>query len=381
MLPATPISPAPTRSSASFRVLAFAAAVALLYYGRLFCISIVISLLIAFLLEPLVVVLSRFRFPRALASLVACTVALLVISSLGFAAYTEILGLVDDLPTYSERISTLVDNVATEAEHFETKTMEALIPKRLREAQPPPVAPPVTTRRRRKAEPAPPPAIQEVRLQKEPTPIFRYLYGYFTSIYPALFMASFVPFLVYFMLSWRDHLRRSFLYLFSGSDRRVIGKSWEGIAEIARAFLLGNFVLGVVISIVTCLYFLWIGMPYWLVVGVVSGFLSLVPYVGVLLAIAPPLVAGLAVYTHISSYVLIVVVVGAFHLIALNVLYPKIVGSRVHLNPLAVTIALMFWGTLWGGVGLLLAIPITAAVKAVCDNVPGIQGYGKLLGD
>ena len=77
----------------------------------------------------------------------------------------------------------------------------------------------------------------------------------------------------------------------------------------------------------------------------------------------------------------IVVVVAAFHLIALNVLYPKIVGSRVHLNPLAVTIALMFWGTLWGGVGLLLAIPITAAVKAVCDNVPGIQGYGKLLGD
>ncbi|WP_305017126.1 AI-2E family transporter [Mycobacterium tuberculosis] len=46
------------------------------------------------------------------------------------------------------------------------------------------------------------------------------------------------------------------------------------------------------------------------------------------------------------------------HLFALNLLYPKIVGARVHLNPLAVTIALMFWGLIWGGIGLVLAVPI-----------------------
>jgi len=69
------------------------------------------------------------------------------------------------------------------------------------------------------------------------------------------------------------------------------------------------------------------------------------------------------------------------HLLALNFLYPKVVGSRVHLNPLVVTVALMFWGTLWGGIGLLLAIPITAGIKAVCDNVSSLQAFGKLLGD
>jgi predicted PurR-regulated permease PerM len=57
------------------------------------------------------------------------------------------------------------------------------------------------------------------------------------------------------------------------------------------------------------------------------------------------------------------------------------VGARVHLNPLAVTIALMFWGLLWGGAGLALAIPITAGIKAVCDNVSGLEPYGRLLGD
>jgi predicted PurR-regulated permease PerM len=78
---------------------------------------------------------------------------------------------------------------------------------------------------------------------------------------------------------------------------------------------------------------------------------------------------------------MIAVVIAVLHLIALNLLYPKVVGARVHLNPLVVTVALMFWGTLWGGIGLLLAIPITAGIKAVCDNVSNLNGIGKLLGD
>jgi predicted PurR-regulated permease PerM len=74
-------------------------------------------------------------------------------------------------------------------------------------------------------------------------------------------------------------------------------------------------------------------------------------------------------------------VVGVLHLLALNLLYPKIVGSRVHLNPLVVTIALMIFGVLWGAIGLVLAIPIVAGVKAVCDNVASLQPYGRLMGD
>jgi predicted PurR-regulated permease PerM len=103
--------------------------------------------------------------------------------------------------------------------------------------------------------------------------------------------------------------------------------------------------------------------------------------VGLPLAIMPPLAAGLIVYNQPTIYVMIAVVIAMLHLLALNFLYPKVVGSRVHLNPLVVTVALMFWGTLWGGIGLLLAIPITAGIKAVCDNVSSLQAFGKLLGD
>jgi predicted PurR-regulated permease PerM len=90
---------------------------------------------------------------------------------------------------------------------------------------------------------------------------------------------------------------------------------------------------------------------------------------------------SLMVFQGVSSYVLLAAIVMVLHILALNLLYPKFVGSRVHLNPLVVTVALMFWGFLWDAPGLVLAIPLTAGIKAVCDNVRTLRQYGKFLGD
>jgi predicted PurR-regulated permease PerM len=51
------------------------------------------------------------------------------------------------------------------------------------------------------------------------------------------------------------------------------------------------------------------------------------------------------------------------------------------LNPPVVAVAMMFWSVLWGAAGLLLAIPLTAGIKAVCDHVKNLERYGRLLGD
>jgi predicted PurR-regulated permease PerM len=193
-------------------------------------------------------------------------------------------------------------------------------------------------------------------------------------------MVSFVPFLVYFMLSWRDHLNRSFLQFFQGEGRMVAARSLEGIAGMVRAFVVGNFLLGILLAILSSAVFWVIRLPFPLLVGPLSGLLSLVPYIGLPLALVPPLFGALAV-NRFSVYVMVVVATTLLHLIAMNLFYPKVVGSRVHLNPLVVTFSLMFWGFLWDAPGLLLAIPLTAGLKAVCDNVQGLRAFGKFLGD
>jgi predicted PurR-regulated permease PerM len=381
----TPKLPVQRPAQAGITILAVAATVALLYFGRIFFITMVVAITIAFLLDPLLTPFLKLRMPRPVASFIVCTIALLALYLFGLGLYTQFAGFVEELPTFSQRMNDLVDNAATRVDEVEKRTYQVMIPKRFQETQPPPGNPAPETGRRRRGgkapEPAAPPQIPEVRIHTEPTPLLTYLYGYMRSFYDVLLMASFVPFLVYFMLSWRDHMRRSFLYLFSGSERQVVGKSWQGIADMVRAYVIGNFILGLMLATISCSFFFSIRLPYWPLVGPLSGFLSLVPYVGLPLAMIPPLAAGLIVYNQPTVYVMIAVVVAVLHLVAMNLLYPKVVGSRVHLNPLVVTVALMFWGTIWGGIGLLLAIPITAGIKAVCDNVTSLHGYGRLLGD
>jgi predicted PurR-regulated permease PerM len=183
------------------------------------------------------------------------------------------------------------------------------------------------------------------------------------------------------MLSWRDHAHRSFLLFFQGEDRLVADKSLEKIGELVRGFVVGNFALGLVLAAVSSLLFWKMGLPYPLLTGPLSGFFSLIPYIGLPLALLPPMLVSVMVFEGVSSYIFLAASVMVLHILALNLLYPKLVGSRVHLNPLAVTVALMFWGFLWGAAGLVLAIPLTAGIKAVCDNVADLRPYGKFLGD
>jgi len=94
----------------------------------------------------------------------------------------------------------------------------------------------------------------------------------------------------------------------------------------------------------------------------------------------PPILVGFG-QLEPGDLLIVMMVVIAMHLIALNVLYPKLLGSRLRINPLAVTLALLFWGALWGAVGLLLAIPVTGAIKIICDHVESLKPYADWLGE
>jgi predicted PurR-regulated permease PerM len=378
-------------------VIAAGVVIAILYFGRVFFITSLIAVTIAFILEPFVALLMRLRLPRSLASFIVCTIALLLLYVIGMGAYSQFAAIYDDLPKYSERIGDLVEGARQKIQSMEERTYRLVVPARQREQEQErlraqQLAEQQARKRSRKsvsliASPlltsppaATPGAIPEVRIHEERTPIGDYISARLATFYQILLMASFIPFLVYFMLSWRDHINRSFLQFFHGEDRIVAARSLQGVAEMVRAYVVGNFILGLLLAVLSSLLFWLMRLPFPLFVGPLSGFLSLVPYVGLPLAMIPPLFAALSV-NQVSTYVLVVVSVALLHLIALNVLYPKLVGSRVHLNPLVVTFSLMLWGFLWDAPGLLLAIPLTAGLKAVCDNVKGLRPVGKFLGD
>ena len=364
----------------AFPLISVGVVIALLYWARVFFITFFTAVAIAFILEPFVALLMRIRFPRSLASFVVCSVALMGVYLMGLGAYTQVASLVDDYQeNYGQKVATAVQNVRSTIEEVEKSTYRLVVPARQQQKQ---QLDQSRLRRKKTPDPVTPPSPTPVpETQPDRLPVTEFLYTRLGSVYQILLMASFVPFLVYFMLSWRDHAHRSFLQFFEGEDRAVAARSLERIAEIVRGFVVGNFALGLLLATVSSLIFWKMGLPYPLLTGPLSGFFSLVPYVGLPLALAPPLLVSLMVFQGVSSYVLLGAIVMLLHILALNLLYPKFVGSRVHLNPLVVTVALMFWGFLWDAAGLILAIPLTAGIKAVCDNVISLRQYGKFLGD
>ena len=132
-------------------VLAAAAAIALLYYGRLFFITITIAAMIGYLLEPLVDMFMKLRLPRGLASFVVCSISLLVIYLAGLGVYSESQLMLEDLPAYSARINELADDALARADRLEQELSTNLIPRRFREGTETPPPPPAGASSRAKA--------------------------------------------------------------------------------------------------------------------------------------------------------------------------------------------------------------------------------------
>jgi predicted PurR-regulated permease PerM len=369
-------------------IIAAGVLIAILYWARVVFITTIVSVIIALILEPLVGVLVRLKLPRALATFIVGLAGAAVLYLAGLAAYNQLAGLASEVPTFKDNLTGFIANVTDHVQAVETNTSRLFLPAKKNEPPPPP--PPV--RRGRKTTPAGPQvdvvipngtpgSIPEVRIHEDRNLIADYIYSRLGTLYQFLLMASFVPFLAYFMLSWRDHIYRSFLQFFRGTDQLAASRSLDGVAEMARAFVVGNFMIGLFLTALSWTGFAALRIPYPFVIAVLSGFLSLVPYIGMPLAAIPPVIGALAGGDRGSVILIAFLLVLGLHLIAMNVLYPKIVGARVHLNPLVVTFSLMFWGFLWDAAGLVLAIPITAGIKAVCDNVDRLRPFGRFLGD
>jgi len=340
-------------NSLATTVIAVVAMGVALYVAQLVCVVLLVSLLLAFVLEPLVRALMRIRLPRGGAAFTAVLVFVGTLYAIGNVSYNKAVEFSQELPKYRGEIQSMIWKYQRTAETIRKNT-QAVIPKDNSDAK-------------------------TVELKKDSS-----LWGAVTenlgTATEVIFAASFVPFLAFFMLSWQEHAHSSTVLLFRRELRSTAYATLGAITDMIRAFIVGNFLVGLFIAVISTAVFALLGVPYFYFVGPISGFLSLVPYLGVPLAFVPPALASLG-QIHGSGFLLIGVTVLGLHLFALNVLYPKFLGKRLQLNPLAVTVALLFWGWIWGAMGLVLAIPMTAAMKIIFDHVEGLRPVGAWLGE
>jgi AI-2 transport protein TqsA len=199
------------------------------------------------------------------------------------------------------------------------------------------------------------------------------------SLYALVLEVTFVPFLVFFMLAKKQEVWHGTLQLFPASRRTAVKETLEDLRDVLRDYLVGMSLVTLVVMAASSLFFWAMGLDYPILTGIVSGLLNMVPYIGAVLAWLPPFVIALAKFKAVSSYALIAGVLMSIHMLSNNLLAPALVGKRVRLNALSITIALLFWGWLWGGMGLLLAIPLTASLRVICEHTESWKPVGRWM--
>jgi predicted PurR-regulated permease PerM len=336
-------------------VVAVIAVVGLVYLLKLVMVTTLFSILLAFVLEPLVGRLARIGIPRAVGALLAVAIMVALAGSLTYFFYGRAVDFATQLPKHSGKVHSALADLWAQTSKIEESTRSVI-------ASPNAGKPPLAV---------------EVR---EAPGLSRLISAGSGTLGEVLLALGFMPFLVYFMLTWKDHAHSSTVQLFPKEHRLVAHRTVGRISAMIRSFIAGNVLVGLIGALIGSIVFWRLGIPYFYFLGVISGFVSLIPYLGVFLALLPPLAAGIGVIDKMGVGVILLTVIG-LHLLSMNVLYPKIVGKRLRLNPLAVTLSLLFWAWIWGAMGLILAVPLVGATKIVCDYIDPLRGFGAWLGD
>jgi len=333
-------------------MIAIAITIAFCFFASSLCITLVLATFLSILADPLVSFFERWHVPRGVSAGTLIVLGMFALGLLAYGSYNRISFLAETFPSYAERIREIVEPLNQKITRME-ETAGRL-------------------------NPEPPKKATEVRVKQPPTwP--SYLVRGLGSASSAILVVGVVPFLTFFMLIRKDKWYQALaLVLGPHNDPAEFSSS---LALIVRRFMVGNLLVGLFLAGVTVCLLLALKIQGAVILGAVSGFLNLIPFLGVALAALVPAAAAFVQGAPLSTLLAIASAVIFFHVLASNILIPRFIGSRMNIGPVAATAGILFWGWLWGIVGVLLAIPLTGVIKLLADRLPALHFVSDVLGD
>ena len=209
---------------------------------------------------------------------------------------------------------------------------------------------------------------------------FESVAGFVVPLLHPILTIGIVVILVVFILLDRDHLSDQFVRLFGASDvhatSEAIGDAASRVVRVLSLQLMTNF--GFAVAVGAGLFAL--GMPNALLWGVLAGGLRFVPYVGTALGAVLPTLIAFAVAPGWAQPFLVLGWIVACDVIIGQIVEPLLFGESTGVTPLALIMSALFWGTLWGPVGLLLSTPLAICLLVLGRHVPHLGFLQILLG-
>lgn len=333
-------------------LLAIALIVMFMYVLQPVLVPLVIACLLAFLLFPAYKKLTSWRFPNILAA--GICVLFSVMLGLGVAAILvwQCTGFANDFDLIKKNVASNTSELIgwiEQTTHYSKNEQMAMLQKRMGDAV---------------------------------GNFTGYAFSAVNTLLNIMLNATLIAIYTFLLLIYHKKFNRILALLVTEKDKQDhIREVILAISQVGKFFLKGTLMDVVIISVLSAIGFLIIGLKQAIFLGILLAVLNIIPYVGATLGAVIPLLVGLVYNNDWKIGLLAVAVCLVVQFIDNNFVMPKVVGNSVSINPLFSTLALIAGFMLWGITGMILSIPLMGIFKVVCDHVEELKPIGYLLSE
>lgn len=201
------------------------------------------------------------------------------------------------------------------------------------------------------------------------------------SFTDTLFNLALVPIYIFLFLLYRTHFMKFLCQLFKPEHHEKLEDILANVKLAVKSYLVGLSIQLISVATLTSIGLSIVGVKYAILLGVITGILNLIPYVGIMFAYVISIFASLTGSPDLSLVIGVLIVNAVVQFIDNNILVPMVVSSKVEINALVSIIGIIVGGALAGVAGMFLAIPLIAILKVIFDRIDGLKAWGYLMGD
>lgn len=319
---------------------------AVLYLTSTVVLPFMVALFLACLLEPLVRILTRLYVPLVIAVCLALCVTFVSLALLGTLVYASAQSFVGEYPAYEPKLRALLTIFLS---RFNLASADW--------------------------------QLSDLSHQLASGSLAGTVISSLGSFVTFLGNLLLVFFFMTFILLGQHRLPQRIRRAFGDTQGQRILEIMQRITRQVQTYLGTKALVSLVTGILVNLILVSLQVDSAVLWGALAFLLNFIPHVGAIVATIPPVLIAVLKFQTLMPAVWIVVSVSAIHIILGFLIEPRLMGRTLHLSPLLVIFSLLFWGWLWGIVGAVLAVPIMATLKIICENLPALRFLSLLMSE
>jgi len=295
-----------------------------------------VALIISFLFAPFYEFLKRKKVPSFVGIIIIVLIILVIANISSVFVYTSIIAFKNDVPKYVEKSQMLINSMLV---YFDNLG----IPESYKQSMN------ITN------------FLNGEKIAGVITDLISGIAGIFTN---------FVLILIYviFLLTEFGSIRRRVVKAFSAEKSRKITEALGDILFDVRKYIVGKTLINFSHALTITIVFWIFGLDFAILWGLLTFVLAYIPNIGAFIATILPFLTSLMQYDNFVTPIVLLIIMAVVGSVFRNIIEPKVLGDRLNLSPILLLFSLIFWGYVWGVVGMILSVPVMSMIKIVLSK-------------